>query len=199
MTDETIEPITASADGTRNAQSLTCPKLGQSMNYAACLWRQSVLSKPDIRTPADWAPCAGAARSNECTALQMRREEELAGRAIYFRDRQRAITEARQQWIMPAIGRRADPGPAAAAPAAPARPAHALDALAGAGGYADALSIAAKQQASAPAPSTPVAAPATPTPAPAAAPALQVLPGESPLDALRRMRAQRSLSQPTNA
>jgi hypothetical protein len=44
----TIEPVSASADGKRNSHSLSCITTGQGMSYAACLWRQDVLSKPDI-------------------------------------------------------------------------------------------------------------------------------------------------------
>lgn len=172
-----IEPISASADGTRNMQSLSCSTLGQRMNYAACLWRQGVLAKPDIRKPADWAPCASARSSGTCRALQMRSEEEIAGKAIYFQDRGtvRRISDTVRQWIMPSTTKKA------------ATPAHALDTLGSAPTLAEAVTAAAKeQQARAPEPE--------PKPeAPKVRPSfvdIKPLPGESPLDALRRVRAQ---------
>ncbi len=184
-----FEPISASADGKRNRYSRRCDVLGQVMNYAACLWRQGVLSKPDIRTPADWAPCGEAARCGRCNAVQMRQEEELKGHAIYFIDREAKQTlsaEARAR-IMPSYdksSREAPRRPAVSAPTVPAaRPtsvsASAVLDMAG-DTYAEAINAM-------------VAAPATP---PAAAPRgaaplpkIDMLPGESPLAYARRLRA----------
>ena len=98
-----FEPITASADGKRNRYSRRCEVLGQVMNYAACLWRLTVLSKSDIRTPADWAPCGEASRCGRCNAATMRQEEEIKGHAIYFIDREARtpMMKPNQSWSMP--------------------------------------------------------------------------------------------------
>lgn len=172
---ETIEPITASADGTRNMFTLKCVPLEQSMNYAACLWRQGVLSSPNTKTPADWAPCGTACRAGTCTALNMRQEEVLAGKAIYFQDRNvfRKVIDAAKQWIMPSFG--------TTTPATKPKPApkkDMLDAIGSAGSFADAISVAAKT--------------------PASVPVARVIPmmvaqtGESPLQMARRMAAERA-------
>ena len=101
--EKSIEPISASADGTRNMFSLSCSTVGQRMNYAACLWRQSVLGAVDVKTPADWEVCDKARRTGACGALGMRQEEELAGKAIYFTDRSifRKVTDTATRWFMP--------------------------------------------------------------------------------------------------
>lgn len=82
-----ILPITASADGRMNMYFSQCLVVGQVMNYAACLWRQSVLANPTTKVPADWNACSEAAKCGRCNATEMRREEVLQGRAIYFRGR----------------------------------------------------------------------------------------------------------------
>ena len=189
MNESTIEPISASADGTRNSHTLTCDFTSQSMNYAACLWRQGVLAKPDIKTPADWSLCIQARNCNRCTALDMRREEELAGKAIYFRDRNvfRKIKDAALQYLpgwaggtssaAPTITRAPEPKRAAPAPAKSM-----LDAMGSMGSYSDAITTAAK---------TPAATP------PAAKLHIPIRPvantGESPLQMARRLAAERTV------
>lgn len=163
------EPFAASADGKRNSYTLNCLATGQSMNYAACLWRQGVLEVRDIKHPADWAPCDKARCSGTCTALVMRKEEELAGKSIYFRARDfvsSAIDRARA-WSMPRYGSKASvPVPAKR---------DMFDAMGDAGSLADAVTaIAAK-----PASRTPVILPAA-----------QV--GESPLQMARRLAQERN-------
>lgn len=173
---DTIEPITASADGKRNMYTLKCVPLEQSMNYAACLWRQGVLSVSNIKTPADWAPCGTACRAGTCTALNMRQEEVLAGKAIYFQDRNvfRKVIDAAKQWIMPSFGTTTPtPKPSIHMPKKDM-----LDAIGSAGSFADAISVAAKTSAS-----VPVAR---------VIPVVVAQTGESPLQMARRMAAARS-------
>lgn len=169
-----IEPITASADGRRNSYCVNCKTTGQAMSYAACLWRQNVLSAPDIKTPADWAPCAQAARHNECPANTMRKEEVLAGKAIYFVERSSFRTAVEtmkatvREWVMP----KSVTAPRSAPRSLPKTTM--LDAMGDAGGYAEAITAAAT-------------APRVETrPIPVAQA------GESPLQMARRLAAERN-------
>ena len=195
MEEHKFEPITASADGKRNAYSIRCESVGQVMNYAACLWRQGVLSKPstpgipDIRTPADWSPCAEAAKRGQCVALQMRKEEEVKGYSIYFQDRSivRRTADAAIKWVAPAIApikqaaKRVKKEVQAITAPAPAKKEvikHASDRLVAEASYADAINAMAKETA-------PVEEKVG---VPAAAP-IQMLPGESPLEYIRRTKS----------
>jgi hypothetical protein len=175
-------PISASADGKRNTYSRRCDVVEQVMNYAACLWRQNVLAAPNVKTPSDWACCAAAARNGTCNALNMRREEEIAGKAIYFRDRQQpSFVDAARKWAHSSWG---TVKKAVIPVASPPKPAAVLDKLGSLGDYSDAISEAVS---TAPA-DAPVAAPVpklTPTQTPVA------LPGESPLAMARRLHAEK--------
>lgn len=173
--------IDASTDGRRNSFTLTCPTLGQSMNYAACLWRQNVLAAPNVKTPADWSACDSAGKCGNCRAMQMREEELIAGRSIYFRSRETILKGLRQarEWVMPSFGSR-KPAPPAPKPAT-----HVLDGVGSAPTYADAVEHLART-AAAPAAPEPRVIPIAP-----AVPIQQAvaLPGESPLAMARRLRA----------
>lgn len=210
-----FQPISVSADGRRNSYSRRCDVLGQVMNYAACLWRQEVLSKPDIRTPADWAPCSDAARCGRCHAVEMRKEEVLKGYAIYLNDREekqprQAIGSSGRSWVMPELERKdhtvrsapaSAPAPQprtapVARPAPSARPASVIEAMGSASGYADALNAMTTTTTTTVAPPEPKVTTAPPLPSPPkvqpAAPLLSkidMLPGESPLAYARRLRA----------
>lgn len=193
-----IHPIEASADGKRNAYSARCDVLGQAMNYAACLWRQSVLGLPNVKTAADWEPCRQAASCGRCVAAEMRKEELLKGHSIYFRDRtvmQRLVHKARE-WVMPSTDaiKPAAPKFIPIAPAKPARAESMLDAMGEGSGYADAINSMVSEGSGY---AAPVAA-VVPVPAPrSVGPTLVALPGESPLAMARRMAAERkSQSQP---
>ena len=183
----TIEPITSSADGTRNSYSLFCATRGQSMNYAACLWRQGVLSKPDVKTPEDWNSCRTAACSGGCAANNMREEELIAGKSIYFRARLEARRMANnfgaavRQWVMPAATSEKPVRTPAARPA-PAK--SMLDAIGSAGTFADAVTEAAKAATEAPITMTKAT--------PAVIPIVVANTGESPLAMARRIAAERS-------
>lgn len=180
--DTPLEPIAYSADGKRNSYTLSCTPTGQSMNYAACIWRQKVLDNPKTVTPPDWNTCKEARDAGRCIALQMRQEEELAGKSIYFRCR-KALSEASiaaREWIMPGSTTRGG-APRRPAPAPAAKPKTMLDAMGSMGDLGDAISAAA-------------ATPASPPPAVRAP--IPIMPvaqsGESPLQMARRIAAERA-------
>lgn len=197
----TLEPISASADGKRNSHSFGCRILQQTMSYAACLWRQSVLSRPGVKTPDDWSPCREAGRCGTCPANDMRKEEELVGKAIYFTDRNnlRQRIEGARQWAHSTFGTAAGKRVVTTltTPTAPLpRAVDALDVMGEGNDYADALTAVATEGgatshttaatvATTVAPFAVIAAPAAPRPMP------QALQGESPLAMARRLAAAR--------
>ena len=204
-----LVPLNFSTDGTKNSFCMRCDAQGQTMSYAACLWRQGVISKPDIRTPADWAPCGDAARQGRCVAVAMRAEEEAAERSIYFRKRvneAHPMVEAKRSWVntwdkVRTVATSAVTTIARAVTPAPKAPADILDSI-GSTSYADALTRAVAEDRAAdtaklPATTTPAAS-AAPTPAASAAPTpaasapITALPGESPLAMARRIAALRA-------
>lgn len=166
MNESQIEPASASADGKRNSYVLNCTPTGQSMNYAACIFRQSTLSTPGAKFPADWLPCDTARKCGGCVAVEMRKEEEIAGKAIYFKDRSlvQKMTDAARAWFTPPVE----------LPKKTTRPSSILDSIANVGSLADALTAAAKDSGS-----------------PSIAPASMALPGESPLMMARRLNGAR--------
>lgn len=208
-----ILPISASVDGSKNMFFTRCAAIGQVMNYAACLWRQGVLANPKTRVPADWNACGEAAKCGRCAAVEMRREEELQGRAIYFRGRSTEYTVTKEAV---AIHER-DYGPIAAItstehsgmtllPRPTYKPVAApivvtkrsagsmLDAMGEVDDYAAAINAAVVADAHiTPVETKPVPQTATLTPTPAPkAPMVTALPGESPLAMARRLAAQRA-------
>lgn len=160
---QTILPITASTDGRSNMYSSRCSVVGQVMNYAACLWRQEVISNPKTRVPADWAACGEAAKCGRCAAVEMRREEVLQGRAIYFRSRTTGLTIKQEAMALHKAEMNAAQGVATSYVSAPApsekpraptqartppavavkRASSMLDVMGEGGGYADALNATA--------------------------------------------------------
>jgi hypothetical protein len=189
-----IEPISASADGKRNSHSFGCRILQQTMSYAACIWRQQVLGQPGVKTPEDWSPCREAGRCGTCPANDMRKEEELAGKAIYFADRNnlRQRIEGARQWAHTTFGnvvsRRSTSTPPTPPTLSKPHTADALDVMGEGNDYADALTVVATEA---------VAASHTATAAPIAViaaaprPMPQALQGESPLAMARRLAAAR--------
>jgi len=170
MTDEPIEPISASADGKRNAYCLSCKVVQQKMNYAACLHRQRVIAaRGDV--PRDWQQCDTPA----CMARVMRFEEETAGKAIYFAPRGTLATAAATagRWVMDAVKKAVAP-----APAAPRAKKDLFDGLGAAGSMADAINAMSEgdKRATSPAPIPLTALP-------------KAQPGESPLQMARRLAA----------
>jgi hypothetical protein len=166
-TTEPIEPFMSSADGKRNSYTLNCLPTGQSMNYAACLWRQGVLSNPATNVPADWSACRTARGEGRCTAVEMRKEEEIAG----FKDRNfiRKMTDAARKWIGTSTTFSSKPAPKVVATTSM------LDAIGGAGSLADAISSASMP---------------TPVVAMRRATMPSMLPGETPLQMMRRITNQ---------
>lgn len=191
-----IVPLSSSPDGQLNSFCMRCDAKEQSMHYAACLWRQGVLSKPDVRYPTDWASCKDAAGQGNCVALIMRKEEIAAEQSIYFRKALRdshAIAEPKRSWhssayekVKSVVASVADSVASVTRPAppAPSKPRDVFEAMGGTGSYADAISsmVATGAHRDGPAPA-PTAAPA---PAPTA------MPGESPLAMARRIAAARA-------
>lgn len=149
-----VEPIASSACGRTNAYTITCIPTEQSMNYAACLWRQKLISDPTINVPADWSPCAAARKVGACVAVGMRLEEELAGKAIYFTSRGllHKITDAARRWVMPKIAAYKSGSKTPSTPGATKFVAKTsmLDAMGSAGDLSDAITHAAKTSAVAP-------------------------------------------------
>lgn len=179
MTDEsnapTIEPITASADGKRNAYTHSCHFVQQKMNYAACLSRVAAIDGG--KYPKDWEPCSSA--TNSCPARRMRREEEIAGKAIYFAPRGTIATAAATagRWISDKVKK-------AVAPPAPRAKSSMFDAMRDAGSMADVINAMSTTHTSAAAP-----APAPMKPLPVAQP------GETPLQMARRLAAAKKAAQ----
>ena len=153
-----IEPISASADGKRNGYTLFCETKGQRMNYAACLWRQGVLDNPATKIPDDWQSCRTAACSGKCNANEMRKEELLAGKSLYFicRDTFRKLADVAKDW---GINFRPSRTPDAKqsiltepvkevkfTPVRREEPASILDALGSTSSFAAAITAAAKDQ-----------------------------------------------------
>lgn len=201
-----IVPLSSSPDGQLNSYCMRCDLQGQSMHYAACLWRQAVLAKPDIRTPADWAPCREAASAGNCVALMMRKEEEGAEQSIFFRRAHRAnqpLVEPKRSWSTGTFGtlKNAATGAATGAPAlvltpapmpapSPAKPRDAIDALGAAGDYSDAINAMVADNSHVEPIVVAQPKPAEPAPRPATPVAAQV--GESPLAMARRLAALRA-------
>lgn len=213
MSDSTsaILPITASVDGTKNMFYMRCSVIGQMMNYAACLWRQGVLTNPKTRVPADWNPCGEAAKCGRCPAVDMRREEELQGKAIYFRGRSTELTVKQQAvkfherdygpvssitsvhsseaTLLPRPTYKPVPQPVVAVKRSSGSM---LDVMGAATDYAAAINSAVEAKAH-----VTESAPAKVTPPEPPKPVIKVavgaaLPGESPLAMARRLAAQRA-------
>lgn len=169
-----IEPITASADGRRNSYTINCVPTGQSMNYASCLWRQSLLSSSGIKTPMDWNACDKARCSNECPAVGMRQEEILAGKSIYFMERlfARTLTATARKWLSPTSSFSSSFAKKETIAEKP--PTSMLDAIGEASSFAEAITTAASK------PMMPLSS---------------FYPGESPLQMARRLQAEKSTNQ----
>jgi len=198
--DTVIHPVSASADGKRNSYSRRCSIVEQVMNYAACQWRQSVIGHPKVNVPADWTPCVQAGKDGTCPALTMLSEEYMAGKAIYFVERFNPSlpSSTTRRWGEKAVSVFGSAVGATPVAKSKAKPSHALDSIADAGDYADAITayaVTTPTPAPTPAPkeepaSAPVRAPvALAVPKPTQAPMPVALPGESPLAMARRLHA----------
>lgn len=85
MTEPKIEPITASADGKRNAYYLTCDVHGQIRPYVACISIHERRKEELIQSL--YASCMVAIERRKCPAVDMREKELLEGKAIFFTER----------------------------------------------------------------------------------------------------------------
>ena len=195
----TIEPITASADGTRNGYTLFCDAKGQRMNYAACLWRQSVLDNPATKVPEDWNGCRTAACSGKCNAKEMRQEELLAGKSIYFECRStfRKLAEVAKEWGVNFVSKSSAAVKQSIMTEPPkeifiqpkTRHASTLDALGATSGLAEAITAAATEQ-SKPLEKPPVVS--EPVAAKVSSSHFEPLPGETPLQMARRINSMKA-------
>lgn len=185
MTEEILQPD-ASACGKTNAYYHRCTVVGQTRPYAACLARCDKRLRNDEQ-------CNDAIRIEMCPAQRMRREELAKGQAIYFTKRGvlETIVGVVREWIMP--GKDDTPRRRPAAPAIAPEPVGMLGAInASRGDFADAVTRAAERE-QAKLSTTNHAAPsasALPSKAPLAhsqpMKRLDIRPGESPLEAMRR-------------
>lgn len=160
------------ASGKLNAQTLHCTGHSRSMSYAACLARLKANDNKERDLPADWSECAQHRRSGNCNASKMRDEEIGACKPLYFVKRGVTdLVQAAVKWV-------SSPKKSAA----PSRGSSALDHLPKVD-YAAAINAAAAQPAIRPPSSI--------------QPAMQALPGESPLQMARRIFAQRAAQSTT--
>ena len=192
----TIEPLSASADGKRNGYTMFCDTKGQRMNYAACLWRQSVLENPATKIPEDWQSCRTAACSGKCNANAMRQEEVLAGKSIYFECRStfRKLADVAKEWGVNFVSKTSapvkksimtEPPKEIFVQPKPVQHASSLDALGATASFADAITAAAKEQ-SKPVEKTIVSEPVA---AKVSGSHFEPVAGETPLQMARRLNA----------
>lgn len=83
----TIIPLEASADGKRNAHTFFCKAVGYHIHYAVCIARMN-----DEATIHDNV-CRNNVGSSACAARTMREDELAAGKAIYFMERIRPVEQ----------------------------------------------------------------------------------------------------------
>lgn len=183
--DDEVYPPSASALGS-NAHHITgCPVVGQSQPYCACLKRLEAFETGVMTTEGDsHHDCRRAWGGPRCAAYVMKNEEAVAGKALYYINRKKLqafngtviVTDRPAKLVSPAVSDvRPTSAPTQPKPAtAPVAPLTAS--------YADAIN-ATMQTLSSPAPVVQAAPAETPT-----RPAM--LPGESPLDYIRRIKAQ---------
>ena len=187
-----------SASG-KNAHYVACKSQQQSVAYCACLRRQQVIESGES-VPGDWSACREAARVNSCRALHMRHEEKVAGHALYFKPRELTVANSSGwQTIDRALGMGGiKPGELTVISSGKQTGRSVLSALGTAvssSTYAAAVTAAAQERAAKaaepekpdqPKPDTPAVSGAKPQPA---KPQLTMLPGESAIDFIRRLRA----------
>ena len=167
MEETKIEGPEASRDGKRNAFHVSCQVVGHNRPYAACL--RLIDERKDGRLQVVYADCSAAIGKKQCPALQMRREEVEAHKAIYFIERARMLAgevteKVRQFFTKPA----AEPEPSKSTPS---RKSSVIDRI-DTGSYADAINAVAS---------------ATTPPVKA-----EPIAGESPLALAKRLLAQQT-------
>lgn len=83
--DTTLYPISQSADRS-NAYYSYCEHVGHSANFASCQAAIKLVEAESKEAPAE---CKGACANRTCQAVHMMKEEELAGRALFYIDRKK--------------------------------------------------------------------------------------------------------------
>ncbi|HDR9086334.1 TPA: hypothetical protein QDB10_002225 [Burkholderia vietnamiensis] len=211
-----ILPPAVSADGKRNAFYADCISLKVKKPYAMCQY--IIDHKADASMQTLYGDCLTEIRQGRCAAVDMRQKEQLEGRAIYFVERVRgeAIAAHQQQaWVSPLSTKR--PRGQRIAPIAPApvtkpvdilsQPAFGVDIHAAAlnkmmekrvqpAAVAHVISTNATNGRVSPT-HTPAAVAAAETPAikSGALPQIQIRAGESPLEAIKRMKREQAAQQ----
>lgn len=183
MTTE-IHPAALSADSKRNAYCNHCKIIGQAKPYPMCI-RLIEDAKAGIDHPPGYQDCSKAIAQFNCPAIDMRQEEILMGKAIYFIDKGvDRVLGGVGRWIMGFVKSAKTEAPAAPAPSKKSFEQTALSRSRN-NDFASAVNIAAKK------PETPV----TTVPKAMLAPgAGSMKRGESPLAAARRLMGQKTSS-----
>lgn len=168
MTDTQSEVfgIEKSASGKENGYIHHCSVVEHCMNYAACLARIDAIKAQ--KGMQDWGCCETAMGNRTCKASEMRKEELLQGRSIYFTPRgaiQKVVASARE-WIS---NWNKTVKPTLASPA-PRKVRDVIDAMGELGSFADAISTGESTATTA---------------------AVVALPGETPLQMARRIAAEK--------
>lgn len=177
-----IRPAAASQSG-KNAFTHWCPVVEQHMHYCGCLNRINVLKDKTAFKPADWRPCDSAISLRRCKAADMREQETLQDKAIYYVERGlEAIAKAVKTWVMPEKSKKDAPAPKEVKVFASGKGGSMLDGLAAATKvtYADAINKMAKTEAPAPGPKATLPA------------GFKAMPGETPLQTALRLKALRT-------
>ena len=139
----------AQSMGGINAYNFGCKPLGFSPGYCVCLNKIMAYERDgDLKTYPD---CEKAIRNNDCPALAMRKEEQVAGKALYFLDRNILREEMDKHFknTMPELRHaKATPAPKSVPKAAPApKSDERLMAMPEGDGYAAAINAAIAQAA----------------------------------------------------
>lgn len=206
----TVMPPATSADGKRNAFYTDCLSLKVKKPYAAC---QHIADHAnDASIQAIYGDCLTEIRQCRCTALDMRQKEQLEGRAIYFIERVKGeaiVAHQQQAWVSPLSTKRSRTQ-RSAAPAPVSKPADILTQPAiGVDIHTAVLNrmVAQRSQPIVEAVNatngqispthTPAAIAAAETPAATngALPKLVIRAGESPFEAIQRMKRERQNQQ----
>lgn len=86
MSEIKVHPASMSADSSNAFYLKGCETVQHSPSYAACLFRIS--EHEQGRTYPGKESCIDAINSNKCRAKEMRQQEQLAGQALYYFQRQ---------------------------------------------------------------------------------------------------------------
>lgn len=148
--DAEIYPPSASA-GKNNAYYFHCDSVGHHPAYASCLHK--IEQRKAGRLETIFAVCSAEIGQRRCPAIDMRKQEQEAGKAIFFVDRakfheffvgQQMEAAVPQEGYTPPRRRVVDsPAPRKTAPAPAQAPVAAQDT---GNGYADAINAALRQQ-----------------------------------------------------